>query len=333
MNALRQNSYIFSFEGNRLRDLAIAVLVGVLLYLLVFGFVVHKPLTVGITARYLDHKTRYLESIKGRQKIVVLAGSNGRFSHRCEEIQRVSGIACANLSISADLDLLWQFHKYSAGLEKGDLLYLPLEYRSAKSGNESVRPKSGGEAPYIIAYDKSDLLKYTPMQAVDAIFNFNIKFFLSAVGEMVLSSAGKERRFSLKTMTVNGDEQGHDSSRAQPYVQFVSAAKTPEANVFPAWLEGELIQIFDELKGRGVIVVGGLPTTFDDVVLSNDVVSARRAAFVDRGQCFIVLPNFSLYPRREFYDTPFHLREEAQIEHSRALAPILKSIALAQKCS
>ena len=318
----------------QLRDLILAALVGVALYLVVFGFVIHKPLTVGVVARYIEHKQRYLDAIKGRQKIVILAGSNGRFSHRCEEIERVTGIACANLSISADLNLLWQYRKYAAALAAGDVLYLPLEYHGVviDAGEERSRLRAGGEASYVVAYDKRELTNYTPAQAMDALFQFDLKFLFGGLGEMALSAAGKERRFSLKTMTLNGDERDHNATKAAAYKTFVAGLESPVANRFPKWLAAELEQIFTAARGRGVIVVGGLPTTFDDVVLTDAVVHSRSAVFTERGHCFIVLPNRSLYPRRQFYDTAYHLSQDTQIEHSRALAPRLKAIAEARTC-
>jgi hypothetical protein len=333
LDAHHQSFYIFSFDGIRLRNLALALLIGITLYLAIFGFLLHKPLTVGVIARYIEHKERYLDSIKGRQKIVILAGSNGRFSHSCSEIERITGIACANMTISADLDLLWQFHKFSASLAEGDLLYLPLEYQvGADEDKGRSRLRAGGEAAYIVAYNKRELLNYTTSQVMDALFQFDLKFLFSSLGEMALSAAGKERRFSPKTMTVNGDERDHDTAKAQAYRMFVEGLKAPVAERFPKSIEAELIQIFEELRGRGVIVVGGLPTTFNDVALTDGVLDAITTVFMSNGQCFIVLPNRSLYPRDKFYDTAYHLSQDSQIEHSRALAPSLKAIAQARAC-
>jgi hypothetical protein len=319
---IRHQSFsIFSSDGLRLRDLALALVAGLVLYIAVFGFLVHKPLTVGIISQYIEYKHHYLESLGGRQKIVILAGSNGRFSHRCEEIARNIEIPCVNLSISADLDLLWQFRRYAAALEDGDVLYLPLEYYGLPPSHEAnARARVGGEAPYIVAYDKWQLKNYTAEQVGLALFQFDIKYLLSGFGEMALSGVGKERRYSLKTMTMNGDERGHAIANAKTYQPVISRLNTPEISRYPQWLEMELVEIFKLLQSTGVTVVGGLPTIFDDEPLTDTLTDELSSVFTSRGHCFIILPNRSQYPRSQFYDTAYHLSEEAQIHHSKLLA-------------
>ena len=52
-------------------------------------------------------------------------------------------------------------------------------------------------------------------------------------------------------------------------------------------------------------------------------VAAIRAIYEANGGTFAMLPNLSRYPRADFYDSPDHLNEEAQIIHSRAIAALL----------
>lgn len=44
------------------------------------------------------------------------------------------------------------------------------------------------------------------------------------------------------------------------------------------------------------------------------------------GEAFVVLDNFSQYPRADFYDTGYHLRPSAQMVHSRLLAEKLRPL-------
>jgi hypothetical protein len=324
---------IFSSNGSLVRDLFLAATVGLLGYLFLFAFLLHKPLTVGVTAEYFAHKDKYLQAIATKPKIVILAGSNGRFSHRCETIAVETGVECVNLSISADLGLLWQFKRFEGKLNAGDLLYLPLEYHATQTAAvDDSRLRVGGESNYVVAYQKSDLLHYSYGQIADALFQFDLRYLLSAIGEMGLHAAGKQRRFSVATMTPQGDEKLHTQAKGTAYEQFVNGLQPPKAGLLPKYLEHELMQMFAVLEGRGISVVGGLPTTFEDVELRHEIVKKRRDFFVQNGQCFVELQNRSLYPRGRFFDTAYHLNEEAQIEHSRALAPYLKRHVGDSKC-
>jgi len=76
---------------------------------------------------YFEIKMQYLVQAD-EQKLVLLAGSNGRFSHSCEIIEKQLSIPCVNMSISADLSLDYQFEKIKPYLNPGDTVYLPLEY-------------------------------------------------------------------------------------------------------------------------------------------------------------------------------------------------------------
>ena len=286
--------------------------------------VVDKPLTVGVTLDYIRAKQVYLEQIKDKRKIVILAGSNGRFSHRCETIERALGVACANLSIAANLGLEYQLSKYRDLLRPGDVLYLPLEYRR----NEVRTPWTvGGDAPIVARYDRTALTELGPRTALASMFSFDIRFLLSGIGEMLLDAAGQKRRFGTGTLTAQGDEWGHDTRKSGPYREFIRTLTPPVVD--PRALANErvwtdVLPILAWARAHGVTVVGGLPTTFDNVDLPDGAVAAYARMFVSHGAQFLLLDNKSRYPREMFYDTAYHLTEEAQIRHSLRVAEGLR---------
>jgi hypothetical protein len=314
-----------------LRTLLLAVAIGVGFYLLVFVFFVHKPLTVGTRKAYLDYKLAHMAEHAADRKIAVLAGSNGRFSHRCETIERLTQIACVNMSISAGVSLRWQYSILRPYLKPGDLIYMPLEYRSA--GEPAV---VGEEAPYIVAYDRKSLSIYDLKQLAHALFFFDLRYLFSATGEMLLAAAGAERRFSTATLTRQGDESGHTSEKALAYGNYLRTAPVPAIGTRhyrdpKSWQD--LRGILDHAAQAGIIVVGGLPTLVNDEPIPVEVIEFLPRLYGAHGQCFLILPSHSLYPRRFFYDSIYHLNEEMQIKHSQALAPHLASIMSAGKCA
>jgi hypothetical protein len=107
----------------------IVIAAGALAYLLLFMFVVHRPLTIDEFGSYATRKREILATTPA-PRILIFAGSNGRFSHSCAQITADTGVACVNLSNSASINLKYQLDNYVDLLRPGDVIYLPLEYRS-----------------------------------------------------------------------------------------------------------------------------------------------------------------------------------------------------------
>jgi hypothetical protein len=311
--------------------LLLAIAAGVLLYLVLFGFIISKPLTTDSLGTYVDYKTSYLESIAQQRKILILAGSNGRFSHRCETITQETHIACANLSVAVDVDLRWQMAHYWKYLKAGDVLYMPLEYGPLFITGASI----GEEAPFVVRHDHASLALYAAGKLPYALFYFDFRYLIAGLGENLLKAAGVQRRNSVATLTQQGDERDTTPAKAQVYRSYIdSIPAAPIAHELyddPSSLE-MLRAVIQKARSEGVIVVGGLPTTFDDVVVPDALIDRMRAVFETDGACFVVLPNRSLYPRRAFFDSEYHLQEPFQMMHSRMLAPILGEISTSASC-
>jgi hypothetical protein len=75
---------------------------------------------------------------------------------------------------------------------------------------------------------------------------------------------------------------------------------------------------------HGVVAVGGLPTVFDDQPVQDAAIAELREFYRSHGAGFLVLPSRSQYPRADFYDSAYHLRQAAQQRHSALLAQGLR---------
>lgn len=313
-----------------IRQLSFAAALSVAVYLLVFVFVVHKPLTIGVYGDYINFKIRYLAAHADERKIVILAGSNGRFSHRCQVIERIAGYPCANLSIAGGLSLPWQLSLYKQYFKPGDVLYMPVEYR-LHGESHSV----GEEAPYRVAYAKRDLPTLSARDALHTLFWFDLRFLISALGEMALHHEGVQRRFSVETLTPEGDERGHDDAKAIAYKGLIAQLPIPEVPAASFVSESDwtdILEILNWAKAAGVRVVGGLPTIVEDARIPDNAIPFLRRLYESHGQCFLVLPNRSTYPKPFFYDSLLHLSETHQIAHSELLAPYLAEVAETGRC-
>jgi hypothetical protein len=317
------------FRSISIRSIILSAMIGIAGYLFVFSEVVSKPLTMTINGIYADYKRDRLTATQGRPRIIILAGSNGRYSHSCEVIERIYGISCTNMSISAALSLHWQFCRMKQFLASGDVVYMPLEYRDDTFDVDAI----GDEAPFVVRFAKGDLRYYTWHQRLSALFYFDLRYLLSGLGEMALHRAGFAR-YSLAELDAQGDETGHTAAKAEAYRSSIEGQTVPLSSTAAIqdryWTD--LHDILHWGATHGVLIVGGLPTVPNDVKIPQEVVEALSHRFRSGGGCFLVLDNLSRYPRSAFYDTVYHLNEGAQIVHSEAVGRILAKMSQTHHC-
>jgi len=238
------------------------------------------------------------------------------------------GMSCSNMSVSSDLSLDYQLDIIKPYLNPGDIVYMPLEFGALSGTKKDMM--GGAELPYIVAYDHDYLEGMGFERLMHALFYFDLKFLISGLGEMLLESMHVKRRFSLETLTRQGDESGHTREKGLPYRALLASLEwsPPASGAFSgdSFKTGILENFLGWAAARDIQVIGGLPTTFDDEPVPDELVARLCAWYRQHGQGFMVLENKSRYPRSSFYDTPYHLVEEQQIRHSRLLAGRLGEI-------
>ena len=316
----------------RLLALALAVAAGLTLYGLVFTLAVRKPLTVDAIGRYVAAKQAILRATRS-PRIIIFAGSNGRFSHSCAAITAATGTPCANMSIHAGLGLRYQLDAWIAAVRSGDLVYMPLEYRVA---GPALAAFMGDEAAFLVAHDPAALVRLYGWRGLPrALLQFDLRSLIASLGEMALDARGTIRRFGPGSLDAQGDELGNSAAAARPLAAYRAALPVTVVDA-AAYADrrywADVAAAIDRLRARGAIVAGGLPTIFDDTRGVDRAAAFLAAFYAARGGCFIALPGRSLYPRREFYDGAYHLAAPAARHHSRLLAPQLQAMLTAQGC-
>ena len=84
--------------------LLIACAASLLLYALAFGCILDRPLSLGFLRQQVDAKLARAASIAG-PRLVILAGSNAPYSHRCEIIEPIIGMPCVNGGVAVGIGL------------------------------------------------------------------------------------------------------------------------------------------------------------------------------------------------------------------------------------
>lgn len=305
---------------NKLLALIAGCVASLALFVAVFS-VVHRPLVVGEIQRQLDHKLGYARTL-GSPKLVVFAGSNGRYSHRCEELTAGTGLPCVNASIGVGIGLDFLLDQWRPLLHAGDRVYMPLEY--AQYGVDTAEMHGGLQNALLVHSRRDYLRSLGPRRVIDAYGSFDLRFLVHGLVEMVLERRGFQRRSSTASLTPQGDESGHTAELGQAYASFLRDAVFGVIEIPAASDALDVLGAFlRSARAADITVIGGLPTVPDSVVLPPAIVERLRALYESQGQQFVVLPQRSQYPLACFYDTLYHLNERCQRQHSHALGEAL----------
>ena len=306
-----------------LLTLAGLVALSMLLFFATFS-VIHRPLVVGEIQSQLDYKLAYARTLPA-PKIVIFAGSNGRYSHRCEMFAAALGRPCVNASIGVGIGLDFLLDQWRPLLRPGDLVYMPLEYGQYRFTRAEMH---GGLQNALMVHSQRDYLWSLGAKRIAAAYgSFDLPFLIHGIGEMALDRRGYRRRSSTDNLTAQGDESGHTAEAGRSYEAFLRSAGEFDTDV-PA--QSDAIDVLAAFLGQarrdGIAVVGGLPTVPESAAPSAATLERLRILYESQGQHFMALPNQSRYPLSCFFDTPSHLNEGCQKAHSAAVAAQLATL-------
>ncbi len=304
-----------------------------LLYAALFGLILDRPLSLGPPRALLDARLARAEGIMG-PKLVILAGSNGPYSHRCETMEPILGRPCVNGGLAVGFSLDYLFARWKPRLHPGDIVYLPLEEA------HFTRPRQadalGPDAAIMARHDRVTLASLPPQRWLGALFAFDARAGVMSLIEMALLAGGFQDPRDAVTGTTNawGDHAGHTAALAAAN-QAMLAAIVPRharpADIAAGAAHDSLTAFLAWARQHEVLAIGGRATTFADSPPPADTVAALRALFETGSGAFLALPNGSTYPRGAFFDTADHLHEAAQIAHSIRIAQALRAFIAARE--
>ncbi|HEY1933901.1 MAG TPA: hypothetical protein VGG99_17955 [Acetobacteraceae bacterium] len=307
---------------NSFGRIAAACIASLVLYVTAFGLVLDHPLSLGFLRQQIDVKVA-LGAAVGGPKLVVLAGSNGPYSHRCTVIARLLHMPCINGGVAVGIGLDYLFARWERVLHPGDIVYLPMEEAQYVRGR--VETDVGPDAAIMLRHDWRTLARLAPDRWAGAIFSTDLRDALMAPIEMALVAGDFHDPREAVTGGTDawGDHTGHTAAMAVANAAELAAAQPyhPDAAKIGAGYGSTLIAAFlDWARAHDVRAIGGLPTGFADSPPSDASIDAIRVVYLSHGADFLELPNRSLYPRVAFFDTPSHLNETWQRIHSVAVA-------------
>ncbi len=295
----------------------------VALYVSVFGFLADRPLSLGLLRLEITQKAARLAALPS-PKLVILAGSNGPYSHSCAVIGAMLAMPCENAGIAVGIGLDQLFLRYAPDLHAGDVVYLPMELEQYTATRAEVR--GGADAGMLLRRDKTLLTRLAPDRVLGAIFCCTLADLLESAAEMPIAAAGliRPRDMLARQYDAQGDRIGTTLATADAALLRQKVAPAPDPAAITQGYGAALIgQFVAAQEARGVIMIGGLPTQFADIILPGATINAVQQVYVQAGGLFLPLPNNSQYPRADFYDSKDHLAQPCQVLHSIAVARAL----------
>lgn len=292
------------------------------------AFLLPLPPNVLFIPRLIDRKIAHARAIGDHPKLVILAGSNGAYSHRCETMQAVLALPCVNASVAVGIGLDYIFARWKPLLHAGDVIYMPMEppQYSRSHADNLIGPESR-----LMLHGEWTIARKLPLdRRLAALFSIDLPTLLNDLVTWATLKAARINTNHDADYNDWGDRVGHARAvapGAAGALDQLPPASTPTAAV-QAGYGARLIGDFTRWAStHGIVVIGGLATSFRDVMPPAGSLQAQQAVYTGNGGRFLVLPNRSRYPRHDFFDTRFHLDEGCQIRQSLmvadAMAPML----------
>jgi len=297
--------------------LGVCALLSVVLYLLLFGLVLERPLSLEPLQLEMAQKSARLAALPS-PKLVILAGSNGPYSHSCVVMGAMLGLPCENAGIAVGIGLDEIFARYAPALHAGDVVYMPMELEQYAMTRAQYRALVDGEL--LLRHDRAALTDLPPGRVLGALFCCTLGDGLEALAEMPLAALHVRNGAGMLAAEydVEGDRVDNDLAGADRALLSGPARTEPSAEEIEDGYGTKLIARFvAQERAKGVIVIGGWPTEFADARISDGARAAVRRVY---GEGFLSLPGESLYPRGDFFNSEDHLVKPCQVKQSVAVA-------------
>jgi hypothetical protein len=311
-----------------MKRILLACLVSLLVYGVAFAFVLDRPLTLGTLQARVEANLALGRSLRA-PKLVILAGSNGPYSHRCQTIGPMIGRPCINAGVAVGVGLDYLFTRWKPVLHPGDMVYMPLEEAQYVRGHATS--DLGPDAAIMLRHDRTTLQALPLRRQVAALFASDLRAAVMSVLETALASNDfiDPRVAAIGGYNAWGDHVGHTIAKTflnRAALEAIEPFHPTGAQITAGYGSALVIGFLEWAGAHGVRVIGGLPAGFIDSPLSPDELAAIRTVFRDNGGEFLETTDGGRYPRSAFFDSADHLMETSQISHSMAVSRALLRI-------
>lgn len=300
--------------------------VSLLLYWGVFALVLDRPLSLGVLRLELLQKTARLAAMPS-PKLVILAGSNGPYSHSCVVLSAMLQMPCENAGIAVGIGLDDIFVRYAKLLHSGDVVYMPMELQQYTASAAEYR--AGVDGSFLLRHDHAVLARLPLPRIIGAAFCCTLADLAESLAEMPLAARGVVNPAALLAAEYNaqGDRIDNDLAGRDAALLTQPPRLPPTLEQIESGYGVALIAGFVAAESRkGVIIIGGLPVDFSNAQIPDAVIQRIAEVYTKNGGGFLVLPDKSKYPAVDFFNGEDHLAKPCQYLHSIGVAAGLAAL-------
>ena len=260
------------------------------------------------------NKHNRANSITG-QKALIIAGSNIAFGIDSKIIEDSIGIPVTNLGLTGGLGAEFILNEAKALLKPNDIAILSLEYLVTLEGDYQNKYKAETALPEASTYFTKDL------NAELIIANYNMRNRLIHFNNK--STSNQSPIYNLKYFNARGDLTSHHGKKQ---IENLISNSGPVHNSFEVV---DCIEAFSQYcKANNVKLLYEYPSLAE-------LGYSRYKNYIDQFVArlhnienieFIGSFNSSVKPDSCFYDSNFHLLEDAKIKRSKILGSALKQL-------
>ncbi|MCB5943563.1 hypothetical protein [Acidocella sp. KAb 2-4] len=308
-----------------MRRLLLACLASVVLYAGLFGAVADRPLSLGALRLEMRQKVAALAALPS-PRLVILAGSNGPYSHSCAVLGAMLNLPCENAGIAVGIGLDDVFARDAPLLRAGDVVYMPMELQQYTMSAAAYRAAVDGAL--LLRHDRALLWRLPLGRVLGALFCCQLADLMEAAAEMPLAHLHALDAQALLAREYNAQGDRIDNAAAQRVPALIGPPPPlPAPAEIAAGYGARLIAGFVATETRrGVVVIGGLPVEDRAARLPPALLAAIEAVYTQNGGQFLALANESHYPAADFFNSPEHLSRPCQLRHTMTLAPALAAL-------
>jgi hypothetical protein len=304
----------------RLCSLSLAI------YWTVFCTLVDRPLSLGVLRLELLQKTAALAALPS-PKLVVLAGSNGPYSHSCVVLSAMLHMPCENAGIAVGIGLDDVFARYEPSLRAGDVVYMPMELQQYTATAGEYQTAVDGE--FLFRYDRNVLATLPLQRIMGASFCCSFADLMEAFAEMPLAESRMIKPDGLLNTEYDaqGDRIDNDlSARDIALLQHEPRIALSPYDIRVGYGTTLIAAFVARESHKGVVVIGGMPVDYSSSHVPGSLLSVIAATYAGNGGTFTVLPNESEYPPEDFFNSEDHLAKPCQYMHSIFVAQRLAGL-------
>lgn len=269
-------------------------------------------------------------------KLLVIGGSGALFGINARILESELGVPTVNLSTHAALQVAYILTLARTAARPGDTVLLALEYELYEAGNSTMNQWAD---PLFIDFLMARDPAYFRSLPVGDQFDLSMRLSRDRLKRGLKSilrpppppEFQEYTAYDSKNVDEYGDMTGHTRARIPNRVtaEFdVRPALTSELSNARSGMT-EIQEFIDWSKAHGVRVLATFPNLCEtpDYLAPKAQSTAEEitAFFQSRGVPMVGDYRGTLLPRADFYDTSYHLTEEAAAERTRRLATQLKS--------